>query len=377
MTIYLCTCGTSAGKKLPERLTTDWVKSQGGVESASEKIFNSFCHASMDDKQALRQILSAEIHSLSRMGVTGADQVVLFSSETLDGEACTKAVARYLERQIPDLVCSVEVVGGLQVHDAQRFRSQGVLNFVKKALAWIDNYGADQCVLNPTGGFKSLVPYTVLIGMIKGVSARYIFEQSSELIELPNMPVDFTRERIEPFRELLERIDRETYIPLIDWENNIPFGQRRELESLIEIDGKQLTFSPVGFLLWEEIRKPSSLIPYLSRPAIEDFEQLSGKEGCKPLEFLQRVLRSREQLQAAKHDAMAGGLFWLKPGQHTRDRYLVSEEGWRLLVWRMVDHDEYERLLQENRQSNLGAKLLQDRRSRYEPFFRMELYRSE
>lgn len=232
-------------------------------------------------------------------------------------------------------------------------------------------------MLNSTGAFKSLVPYAVLIGMIKGVAARYIFEQSSELIELPAMPVDFARDRIEPYHQLLERIERDGYIPLTDWENAVPFDKRRELESLIEKEGLEITFSSVGFLLWEEIRKPSSLVPYLSRYAIQDMEKLTGTEGCKPLDFLLRVARSREQLQVAKHDPLDGGLYWLKPGQHTRDRYLVSEEGWRLLVWRMVDHDEYDRLLQENRQSNLGAKVVKERGSRYEPFFRMDLYRSE
>ena len=32
------------------------------------------------------------------------------------------------------------------------------------------------------------------------------------------------------------------------------------------------------------------------------------------------------------------GLRWLKPGR-TTDRYLVSVEGWRLLVWRAIRED--------------------------------------
>lgn len=123
--------------------------------------------------------------------------------------------------------------------------------------------------------------------MMKNVPARYIFEQSPDLIELPTMPVDFARDRLEPFGELLERIDREGYIPAGEWEKGVPHDQRRELEALIEIESGQLTFSPVGFL------------------------------------------------------------------------------------------DEYDRLMQENWQSNLGAKVVKERRSRYEPFFRMDLYRSE
>jgi len=136
MIVYLCTCGTSAAKNLPKqpRFDADWVEKQGGIKPASQRVFESFEQHPMSDEEALTRYLSAEIHSLARMKVGTADRVVLFSSETADGQACAEALKLYLEREIPGIDCAVRMVDGLQVRDATRFRAQGVVNFVKMAL---------------------------------------------------------------------------------------------------------------------------------------------------------------------------------------------------------------------------------------------------
>lgn len=379
MTVYLCTCGTSAAKNLPKppAFNSDWVKSQGGIEPADQRIFESFQHHRMSDEDALTRHLSAEVHSLARMNVDAGDRVVLFSSETSDGQACALALKAYLDREIPDIDCVLQIVDGLQVRDAVRFRTQGVVNFVKLALREIEGHGAVQCVLNPTGGFKSLVPYTVLLGMIKGVEARYIFEQSSELIALPSLPVEFARERLAPLQSLIEQIERDSSIACADWEQAIPFEDRQVYASLFEQDGDAVTLSSVGFLMLEELRQPRALVPFLSRKAIDDLAKVRAIEGCKPLAFLSRVAKDRPQLENARHEVFGKDLFWLKPGNHTRDRYLVCVEGWRLLVWRIADHDEYDEMLERHRKTDQGKRITDDRRSAYEPFFRMDIHETE
>jgi putative CRISPR-associated protein (TIGR02619 family) len=377
MTTFLCTCGTSAAKKLPRvpRFDAAWVMASGGVEAAAGVIYATFRDASFADEEALRNDLSAELHSLARMEVTALDTVVLFSSETPDGQACARAVKQYLEAVRRGIVCRIEIIAGLQVVNARQFRTTGVLNFTQAVIREIDRYGAAQCRLNPTGGFKSLVPYTVLIGMLKGVEASYIFEQSSTLIPLPMMPVEFARSRMEPIRPLLERIQQESALPRADFEAALHFADREALEPLFEDLGDgQMSLSPVGFLIWEELERPTALVPYLSRRALDDLLKLRAIEDCMPEDYLARVARARVHLEAGRHELWSQGLFWLKPGEHTRDRYLVSVDGWRLLVWRMVEHKEYDNLLTENRQRDAGARVVADRSARYAPFVRMELY---
>jgi putative CRISPR-associated protein (TIGR02619 family) len=313
-------------------------------------------------------------HALG-MGVSARDRVVLFSSDTDEGRCCAGAVDLYLHDQLPGIDCQVRVIDDLQVHDADAFRRRGVLGFTQAVLHEIDSFGAPQCRLNPTGGFKSLVPYTVLIGMIKGVLAQYIFEQSSTVIDLPMMPVEFALARLEPLRAQIERIERENYVPQADLRACVPHDEWQALGPLFEEEGDQLTLSPVGLLLWDQMNHPQTLVPFLSRRAFDDLFTLQQIEGAKPEVFLQRVARDHEQLQQATHKTWPEGLRWLKPGQHTRDRYLVSVEGWRLLVWRMVDHQEYDKMLDNNVGSDKVARtLLEQRRAKHEPFVRMEFY---
>lgn len=377
MSVYLCTCGTSAAKKLPRepRFSADWVRDKGGIDAAAAAIHATFAGARLNDETALKRDLSAELHALARMQISANDTVILYSSETPDGQACAAAVKLYLDYQLPGIICRLEIIEGLQVHDAQAFRTEGVLNFTKAVLAEIDAQGAAQCVLNPTGGFKSLVPYTVLIGMLKGVPARYIFEQSSALIDLPMMPVEFARSRLEPLRPLLDRIEQESAIPRRDYEAAVPYAERILLENLFEELGDGLiTLSPVGFLIREELQRPTSLVPFLSRRAFNDLLKLNGLEKADPENYLLRMARSPDQLALSRHVNWSNDLFWLKPGEHTRARYLVSIEGWRLLVWRICDHKEYESLVDENRKRDQGARLLTERRTQYAPFVRMEFY---
>src|SRR5205085_2401024 len=152
--------------------------------------------------------------------------VILLASETDDGQACARAVEFYLKQQYGGILIEVQLVKGLQVKDAELFRREGVVNFVRHCLKAIRDYGAAQVILNPTGGFKALVPYTVLVGMLKRVPCRYIFEQSTQLLTLPPLPVAFDRAPFERYRNLIECIERETAILRTEWEREVRHDDR-------------------------------------------------------------------------------------------------------------------------------------------------------
>ncbi|MFM6137705.1 MAG: hypothetical protein ACKPCP_26790, partial [Sphaerospermopsis kisseleviana] len=67
-----------------------------------------------------------------------------------------------------------------------------------------------------------------------------------------------------------------------------------------------------------------------------------------------------------EHINLRNGLRWLKPGR-TTDRYLVSVEGWRLLVWRAIRED------QEGSDYASKVKVNPDSERRaYSPFMRVD-----
>lgn len=316
-----------------------WVENQLSIEQAARLIFDRFAEFPPEGEVLVTK-LYAEIHSLIRIGINKADRVIFLTSDTDEGKACANSLKLYLEKYFDGILVEIRNVDGLQVHDADMFRRKGVVNFERSCLDAVRDYGAKNVILNPTGGYKALVPYTVLVGMIKSVPCRYIFEQSSQLLTLPPLPVTFDRSLFERYRHLIERIERETSISTADWEKGVQYNDRSMLEPLVERTNTDVTLSAVGLLLIDEVKSPSALVPFLSREAWRDcLENLSKLPDCNPFRFLLRVAADRNQLNLAEHINAGSGLRWLKPGR-TTDRYLISVKGWRLLVWRAIREDE-------------------------------------
>ena len=366
MVTYLCTVGTSAAKAIGTRISDDWVREKGGVAAAAEAIYQTLAHGDMQNEDHLKKVLSAEIHSLARMPLAAGDRVVLYASETPDGQACAQSVMLYLQER--GFEAQVNVVAGLQVQNAERFRALGVPNFVRAVLNDIESYGADYCVLNPTGGFKALVPYTVLIGMLRRVPSRYIFEQSSELITLPPFPLDFSRSLVnDQVAALLKQIEAQTFIPISELETGLPYDIRQSLMPLFEIDGAQVTLSAIGILVLEDLQKPVAYRVYLSQKAVAGIKDLDSRADTDPIRFLLRVAADHNAFSAALHGNAGQGFSWLKPGR-TSDRYLVSIEEGRMLVWEAVNHQDYDLM---SSRPDLGGTCLANRRA-YAPFLRLE-----
>jgi putative CRISPR-associated protein (TIGR02619 family) len=337
----ICSVGTSSTKKLGIHVSRleEWVKSRGSVEKAGDLIFKSFEDYEPNENN-LRDSLSAEIHSCFQIGISNSDKIILLTSETDDGYACGLAVEKYFRKYWNNVLVKTERIIGLQVEDAKRFAQTGVINFLKKVSQEIQSYGSKNIILNPTGGYKALVPYTVLIGMLKEVQCNYIFERSPSLLTLPAIPVEFNRSKFESYQELFEKIDHESSISLEEWQARVSFYDRQQIESLVEIDQSDVTFSAVGFLFFDEMRNPTNYIPYLSQKAFNDcFDNLRHLDDCDPFRFLTRVAQSPQLFAHAEHINVGQGLRWLKPG-NTTDRYLVSIEGYRLLVWRAIREDQ-------------------------------------
>jgi CRISPR/Cas system-associated protein Csm6 len=106
------------------------------------------------------------------MDIDSSDRIVLLASDTDDGHCCALAVEKYLKHHWPGILTEVLKIRGLQVRDAKSFSQEGVVEFVKTILEKANSYGAENLILNPTAGFKALVPYTVLLGMLKGIKCQ-------------------------------------------------------------------------------------------------------------------------------------------------------------------------------------------------------------
>jgi putative CRISPR-associated protein (TIGR02619 family) len=133
---------------------------------------------------------SAETNSLFRMQVKKGDRVEFLVSDTLDGLVCGKALDRICAARW-ELEAECRVIDGLQVKDSKEFRRTGLNTLVDTLESILNRYDprAYEVIVNPTGGFKAVVPYLTLFGLIHAIPVRYIYERSDSLIELPSAPL--------------------------------------------------------------------------------------------------------------------------------------------------------------------------------------------
>jgi len=233
---------------------------------------------------------SAEIKSLKKIGVSGADRVILLATDTADGKLCADVVADFISVAW-GCHTTVEVIPGLQVKDAHLFEREGIKNYLKKLISYIEDpnnrYGYE-IIINPTGGFKSVVPYTTILAMVFQIPSKYVFEFSDELLTLPPIPLDFNFSLVEKHVSKFERIYEESYIPDRDFWEGVPYEERGRYEPFLEHEGGHVTLSSIGLIVFEGYRakNPPPIPTTVQRPDAKDGLKDDGSEPHRTKAFL-------------------------------------------------------------------------------------------
>lgn len=266
-----------------------------GQKALEQKVVNRLKALNLDAEEGLQQT-SPEIKSLAKIGAGPEDQIVLYASETPDGILSAR-ITREFATQVWGSTSSLEVITGLQVKDAGRFRSVGVLRYVQSIVQLVNHpnnrYG-HEIILNATAGYKSLVPYTTLVGLLFQIPVQYIFETSSALLNLPPLPLDFDRQFFKQIEPLLEQIERESSVEESAVLKGLDTSTRDKLLPLLEQENGQFTLSPLGFIVYERYKSPPSLTPSKRKPNEKDHTRDFSQETHRSAEFEQFKQRLAE-----------------------------------------------------------------------------------
>lgn len=253
MKTYVCTTGTSILTKSGiniERLKNvrlfRWNDYEDDIHAVRDRVSDSLerlsIPAQLDDT-------SAEIKSLIKMGVNPDDRVILIASDTVDGKLSGELVKTFLTDRKICLEVEIKIIKGLQSINAILFQKEGLKNLLR----FLVSLEHRDIVLNLTGGFKSVVPFLSLIGMLFNKPVRYIHEDSEDVITLSNVPILLNDSLILLVEDKLRKIEKETSMPKAEWQAGLDFNDRR-FDSLIEEIGGQVTFSGLGLLFWERFK---------------------------------------------------------------------------------------------------------------------------
>jgi hypothetical protein len=248
-------------------------------------------------------------------------------------------------------------VDGLQVADVTRFRRvgmQSLFQLLDRNTQDSLNRG-DEVILNVTGGFKSVVPYVTLFGLLHQLPVVYLFERSRSLLRLPPVPVAFDYERlgqaIDAMR-LLENevIPREAFFAAIP---GLEYHRRDWYECLIEEDEGLVTLSAFGSLLLRQ-RLAEQAEVWIGPGAQRQYAAAGGTTKDQFTFMLDRV--ADPLWRKAKTHAFAGtDLTVFKPGNTSERMAAIVRDG-RIYVCELLQHDEYERTLPGRRAEQYALK---------------------
>ncbi|MEI8044635.1 MAG: putative CRISPR-associated protein [Verrucomicrobiota bacterium] len=290
----VCTTGTSIAAGCPElgrfhKQASDWGDDISELNREIADRLTRYDLTTMDGRIAA----SAELNSLERLRVAEGDEVVLLATDTADGHACAEMLSRTIQQVWRGVRTTVERIEGLQVRDAKRLREAGLTRFLQVVLRYVDDpqrrHGGG-VVLNPTGGFKGVVPFLTVIGMLFRVKTVYVFEFSEALIELPPLPVGFDLHLFQRARPALAALRKEGVMPEDRFCKLIPGFQEEErayFHSLLEVDGTNVTLSPLAFTL-TEMEQAGRKTLWLSPQAQGKLEALRGTDRARLEEVLTR-----------------------------------------------------------------------------------------
>lgn len=227
---------------------------------------------------------SAELNILQRLPLQPDDHVVLFSTDTADGRACCEELAHVISEGLGVSRVRIHRVQGLQVRDADMLRQTGLTNFLRLLIDYLDDEQLRYqggCVLCPNGGFKGVVPFMSILGMIFRAPVVYVFEFAEALISLPPVPLTFATDLFERALPALTWAREASVFDVNDFYRRIPEFKPEEttwFDSFLEITaddshGRLGSLSPLASVLAERELRAASLC--LSHRAKHDLENLS------------------------------------------------------------------------------------------------------
>ena len=288
----ICTIGTSIANGCELQLE---YFNPGHAWEEDTKIFEQQINLRVTGLKNTIHKISAEINSLERLGLTTMSKVVLLAADNAASKACANELKKNIEQIFGLAKQNIEIkrIKGLQVHDVKSLKEQGFRELVTTILAYLTddnlNYQYD-LILNPTGGYKGVIPFVTVLGMLYGKRSVYIFEHAEQLINLPPLPFSFDIDIYNRVVPALKRIDEQTaiaeqeyYACIIDYTEQ----EKPLFTSFIEpIGDNMVTISPLAEVLLSIENRNS--YPIVSQNVIDELQY----DNTQPALALKRLIKN-------------------------------------------------------------------------------------
>jgi len=208
-------------------------------------------------KSSIKNYDSAEISIIKKIYEQNPNlEVYLIATDTLPSYIAAEIINEYLNRKknINSYFDESYVIKNLVVKSNDKFQD-GVLNLIKKLYDISGGY-FENLAISFNGGYKALIPYITIFAQLNRIPLYYLFEESNEIIKIPQAPIDIDWSIFLKYRKLIEKLyeglDEEEW-KIFKRENNLE--ELNDIIEKIEIDGKILLgLNLIGRMFYEEFK---------------------------------------------------------------------------------------------------------------------------
>ena len=208
-------------------------------------------------KSSIKNYDSAEISIIKKIYEQNSNlEVYLIATDTLLSYIAAEIINEYLNRKknINSYFDESYVIKNLVVKSNDKFQD-GVLNLIKKLYDISGGY-FENLAISFNGGYKALIPYITIFAQLNRIPLYYLFEESNEIIKIPQAPIDIDWSIFLKYRKLIEKLyeglDEEEW-KIFKRENNLE--ELNDIIEKIEIDGKILLgLNLIGRMFYEEFK---------------------------------------------------------------------------------------------------------------------------
>lgn len=120
------------------------------------------------------------------------DSIYLIATRTLPGAFCGLALRDFLASPAPTGSVELRFPRWLGSADRPEFAERGLPEFLNLCFEIVErerDVHKRQVVLLPNGGYKTLLGYLTVLGLLQELPIRYVYEDSLKLLDLPNLPL--------------------------------------------------------------------------------------------------------------------------------------------------------------------------------------------
>lgn len=160
--------------------------------------------------------ICAEIKTLKKVidSKKAADnnKIILFPTFTLSGLLVSSILSEYFQRQ--NFVVSTIFTSNLASTTGKNFED-GLKKFLGNLYNKVKEYKDEgkNCTVSilASGGYKSIIPYCTIIGLLTDTYVYYIYEKSDNLVQLPPLPIGIQKELLKPYAQVLQILKSKFY----------------------------------------------------------------------------------------------------------------------------------------------------------------------